>query len=59
VDLLRADRERCESLLEASCAFAASYVPALGYDRVAAVIARHKGEPEKVRKELAELAGER
>jgi aspartate ammonia-lyase len=56
VDLLSARRERCEALLEASCAFAASYVPALGYDRVAAVIARNEGEPEKVRKELEGLA---
>jgi aspartate ammonia-lyase len=58
VDLLSAGRERCEALLKASCAFAASYVPTLGYDRVAGVIARHHGDPEKVRKELEELAAE-
>jgi aspartate ammonia-lyase len=59
VDLLSADRERCEALLEASCAFAASYVPVLGYDQVAAVITRNQGEPEKVRRELESLTGEK
>jgi aspartate ammonia-lyase len=57
VETLSADPERCLALLEASCAFAASYVPALGYDKVAEVIARCRGEAAKVREELEALAG--
>jgi aspartate ammonia-lyase len=55
VETLNADPERCLALLEASCAFAASYVPALGYDKVAEIIARCGGEAEKVKKELDAL----
>jgi aspartate ammonia-lyase len=58
VDLLSADRERCEALLEGSCAFAASYVPILGYDQVAAVMSRNQGDPEQAGKALESLAGE-
>jgi aspartate ammonia-lyase len=57
VEPLSADPARCQALLEASLAFAASYVPALGYDKVAEIIARHRGEAAKVRKELEALAG--
>jgi aspartate ammonia-lyase len=52
VDLLTADRARCEAHLNNSCAFAASYAPLLGYDRVARIIAEHPGDPEKIRSEL-------
>jgi aspartate ammonia-lyase len=55
VETLSADPDRCLALLEASCAFAASYVPALGYDKVAEIIARCRGEAGKVKKELDEL----
>jgi aspartate ammonia-lyase len=54
IEPLTPDRERCAALLESSCAFAVEYVPALGYDRVSAIIAEHHGAPEKVRKALEE-----
>jgi aspartate ammonia-lyase len=61
VEPLSADPDRCLALLEASFAFAASYVPILGYDKVAEVIARHQGEAESTAgpaKEPASRQGE-
>ncbi|MDR0747026.1 MAG: aspartate ammonia-lyase [Helicobacteraceae bacterium] len=56
VETIRANRERCAELLENSLAFAASYISALGYDRVCAVIKECGGDPAKVREALAAQA---
>ncbi|MDR1533566.1 MAG: aspartate ammonia-lyase [Planctomycetota bacterium] len=52
VESLVPDRERCAALLEASLAFAAAYVPRLGYDRVARIISECGGEAAKAREAL-------
>ena len=52
VETLTANRERCAALLENSLAFAAAWVPRLGYDRVRAIIEEQGGDPEKVRRAL-------
>jgi aspartate ammonia-lyase len=52
VEGVRANPERARSLLEASLAFASSYVPALGYDAVARIIGEQDGDPAKVRAAL-------
>jgi aspartate ammonia-lyase len=57
VELLAPNRERCEELLDGSCAFAAAYVPILGYDRVARVIDDNGGDAAKTRAELRALSG--
>jgi aspartate ammonia-lyase len=44
--------EQCARLLEGSCAFAASYLPRLGYDRVSRIITENRGDPVKVREAL-------
>ncbi|MDR0665437.1 MAG: aspartate ammonia-lyase [Helicobacteraceae bacterium] len=49
VETVKANRERCAELLENSLAFAASYVPKLGYDRVRAVIGECGADVKKVR----------
>jgi aspartate ammonia-lyase len=54
IETLRADAERCRALLDNSLAFAASYVPRLGYDTVARIITENGGDPERVRKALGE-----
>ena len=56
VRLLSADRERCAYLLGSSCAFAASYVPLLGYDRVARIVGG--GDAVKIKEELDRAARE-
>jgi aspartate ammonia-lyase len=55
IETLEPVKERCAELLENSCAFAASYVPRLGYDTVSRIIAEHEGDPEKVRQALDSL----
>jgi len=57
VELLTPDQDRCRELLEKSLAFAASYVPQLGYDTVSDIIKRAGGEPSEVRRMLDEAAG--
>ena len=52
VEALRANRERCAALLESSLAFAASWVPRLGYDKVRSLIEEQGGDPAKVRRAL-------
>jgi aspartate ammonia-lyase len=52
IEPLQANRERCASLLENSLAFAAAWVPRLGYDKVRAIIAGQGGDPAKVRQAL-------
>jgi aspartate ammonia-lyase len=53
VETLTPNPERCLALLDASLAFAAAYLPRLGYDRVSRIIAENAGDPGKVRASLA------
>jgi aspartate ammonia-lyase len=57
VDTLSADAERCAALLGGSYAYAASYVPALGYDRVAGIIEENCGDSAKIREALERPPG--
>ncbi len=50
IAVLEPDEERCEELLESSFAFAASYVPLLGYDAVAAAVKGSADAREAMRK---------
>ncbi|MDR0878218.1 MAG: aspartate ammonia-lyase [Treponema sp.] len=52
VETLEADSEKCTALLDASFAFAASYAPHLGYDKVSAIIKECGGDPAKIKKAL-------
>ncbi|AEF80288.1 aspartate ammonia-lyase [Leadbettera azotonutricia] len=52
IETLEPVEGRCAALLENSCAFAASYVPRLGYDTVNRIIAENNGDPERVRQAL-------
>ncbi|MDR1250242.1 MAG: aspartate ammonia-lyase [Treponema sp.] len=52
VELLRAEPERCAELLNASWAFAAAYVPCLGYEKVRLVIEENHGDPAKIKTAL-------
>jgi aspartate ammonia-lyase len=55
VETLVPNAERCAALLDSSLAFAASYVPLLGYAAVSRIIAGHSGGPggtERIRKAL-------
>lgn len=54
IDTLTPNRERCAELLDKSLAFAASYIPLLGYDTVSDVIKSAGGDPAAVRKILDE-----
>ncbi|MDR1142936.1 MAG: aspartate ammonia-lyase [Spirochaetaceae bacterium] len=60
VETLVPDTGRCAELLDSSLAFAASYVPLLGYAAVSRIIAEHSGgtgEGERIRKALEHAAG--
>jgi aspartate ammonia-lyase len=57
VELIRAEPERCARLLDDSWAFAAAYVPRLGYDRVSAIIEANREDPAKIRATLDAAAG--
>jgi aspartate ammonia-lyase len=57
VNTLSANRERCLRLLESSCAFAASYVPLLGYERVAGIV-RGGGSAKEIKEALDRAAGQ-
>jgi aspartate ammonia-lyase len=59
IETLEADSEKCAALLEASCAFAAAWVPRLGYDEVSRVIGENAGDAKKVKQALKELAAKR
>ena len=54
VDTLSADATRCAELLDASSAFAVSYVPSLGYDRVTQILQDIGGDPVRARRALDE-----
>ncbi|MDR1307053.1 MAG: aspartate ammonia-lyase [Treponema sp.] len=59
VETLVPNAERCAELLDSSLAFAASYVPLLGYAAVSRIIAEHSGGTggaERVRKALEHAA---
>jgi aspartate ammonia-lyase len=61
VETLTPDRERCAELLNASWAFAVSYVPLLGYETVSRIIAEYRDKSdasEQIRQAL-EYAQER
>ncbi|MDR1110635.1 MAG: aspartate ammonia-lyase [Deltaproteobacteria bacterium] len=58
LDALEPDPGRCARILEDSLAFATSFVPRLGYDRVAEIIAQNEGQPDKVREALERAAAE-
>jgi aspartate ammonia-lyase len=57
VETLTADADRCKELLDSSYAFASSYVPLLGYERVAEVIGKND-DARRIRDSLDELAKE-
>ncbi|MDR1137075.1 MAG: hypothetical protein LBK91_02015 [Synergistaceae bacterium] len=59
VDTLSENRNRCEALLENSCAFASRYVPLLGYDAVARAMDENGGDPGKIREALERASGEK
>ncbi|MDR3302539.1 MAG: aspartate ammonia-lyase [Spirochaetaceae bacterium] len=52
IDTLEANEERCKALLDASCAFAASYVPTLGYDAVSDIVHEHHGDSNAIKASL-------
>lgn len=56
IERIEPDRDRCLALLNGSYAFATSYTSKLGYGRVSAIIAKHKGDPEKIRQALEKAA---
>ncbi|MDR1909699.1 MAG: aspartate ammonia-lyase [Spirochaetaceae bacterium] len=56
VEGIAARRERALALLEDSLAFAASYIPLLGYDEVARLIGEEGGDPARLRRALEERA---
>ena len=58
IDTLTADEARCRQLLDHSLARATSFVPALGYETVTAVITEG-GTPEEIIARLERMAAER
>lgn len=52
VELIEADRERCEELLSKSYAFATEYTKKLGYDMVSRIIEESNGDPQKIKEAL-------
>jgi aspartate ammonia-lyase len=57
IETLRPEPNRCARLLDDSWAFAAAYVPRLGYENVRALIAENQGDPAKIRAALEGAAG--
>jgi aspartate ammonia-lyase len=56
VETLTPNIRRCGEILENSCAFALSYVPKLGYDRVGALVSKYGNNPARLRTELENAA---
>jgi aspartate ammonia-lyase len=56
IDTLTADAARCAAILDRSYAFAASYVPILGYDAVDRIISESGGDPARAKRALDEAA---
>jgi aspartate ammonia-lyase len=59
VERIRAEPERCAQLLDGSWAFAAAYVPRLGYERVRSIIEENREDPAKIKAALEKAAGSR
>lgn len=59
VELLVANKERCEELLSKSYAFATEYTKILGYDKVSEIIANHEGSIEDMKNTLNEAVKEK
>jgi aspartate ammonia-lyase len=59
VETLSPDPGRCLAHLDASLAFAASYAPKLGYDRVASILREHGGDPQESLAALEKACGEK
>jgi aspartate ammonia-lyase len=57
IEVLTVDRDRCAKLLNESFAFAARYVPLLGYDRVAGIV-KEGDDAGKTREKLEKAASE-
>jgi aspartate ammonia-lyase len=53
IDTITPDTERCTALLNASLAFASSYTPKLGYDKVSRIIEENAGDVEKIKAALS------
>jgi aspartate ammonia-lyase len=56
IDTLSADAARCAEILDRSYAFAASYVPLLGYDTVEAIITESGGDSARAKRALDDAA---
>ena len=52
VETLSADVAKCAEILDRSYAFAASYVPILGYDAVERIVAENGGDPARAKRAL-------
>ena len=59
IETLKANKERCEEILDKSYAFATAYTAILGYDKVSEVIKEHEGKSELIRETLEILIKER
>ncbi len=59
IETLKANKERCEEILDNSYAFATAYTGILGYDKVSEVIKEHEGKSELIRETLEILLKER
>jgi aspartate ammonia-lyase len=57
IETIEPDARRCQTLLGSSLAFAAAYIPALGYDKVSRVIAEQGADAAKVRAALEAAGG--
>ena len=55
IDTIEADPARCRTLLDASFAFAASYIGQLGYEQVADTLAAHPHDASAAKAQLDEL----
>lgn len=52
IDLIQAKADRCQQLLEKSCAFATAYTPLLGYETVSKILKSYDGDPKKTKAAL-------
>jgi aspartate ammonia-lyase len=59
VELIEADKEKCEELLNKSYAFATRYTQKLGYDMVSRIIEDSDGDTEKIKEALELMCGKK
>jgi aspartate ammonia-lyase len=59
IETLTPNLERCAQLLSASAAFAADYVPLLGYETVSRIMAENSGDMNAARSALQKLRAKR